>query len=91
MNITGAKVDVNIDRPLLSNGDRIFLKTSGELMLFSDESGITAVVVGKKMDPAVAFENNAFKSLSSFALSNALILVNPVDIFVVAGKLDQGL
>ncbi|WP_426672052.1 hypothetical protein ACPPVU_12535 [Mucilaginibacter sp. McL0603] len=86
--ITNAAINVNIDRPLLSNGDRVFLKTSAELMLFRDGSGITAVIVGSAMDPAIAFENNAFKQLSSFALSNALIRVNPVKVFLVVGKLD---
>jgi len=86
--ITHAAINVDIDRPLLSNGDRVFLKTSAELMLFRDRSGITAVIVGSAMDPAIAFENNAFKQLSSFALSNALIRVNPVKIFLLTGKLD---
>jgi len=39
------------------------------------------------MNPSIAFENGAFKQLSSFALSNALILVNPVELFFLAGKL----
>lgn len=85
---TPAVIDVNMDRPLLSNGDRIFLKTSGSLMLIRDENGITAVVGGGKMDPSIAFENSNFKQLSSFALSNALIRVNPVELFLLVGKLD---
>ncbi len=82
-------INVNIDRPLLSNGDRIFSKTSGELIFIRDENNITAVVLGRKMDDSsIAFENSSFKQLSSFALSNALILVNPVELFFLAGKVD---
>lgn len=87
-NAFGAGINVNIDRPLLSNGERIFSKTSGELIFLHDESGIKAVVLGGKMDPSVAFENNSYKQLSSVALSNALILVNPVAFFFLAGKLN---
>ena len=85
---TRAIIDVNIDRPLLSNGDRIFLKTSGGLMLINNSGAITALMSGRPMDPSIAFENNAYKSLSSFALSNALILVKPVEFFFLAGKLN---
>jgi hypothetical protein len=81
-------INVNIDRPLLSNGDRIFSKTTGELIFIRQEDQISAVVIGREMDPSIAFENNAFKQFSSFALSNALILVNPVEIFFLAANLD---
>ncbi len=90
-NSISTNIIANIDRPLLTNGDRIFLKTSGELTLIRDENAITAVVVGGAMDPSIAFESNAFKQLSSIALSNALILVKPIDIFLLSGQLnDEG-
>lgn len=81
-------ININIDRPLLSNGDRIFSKTSGELIFIRHEDRITTAIFGGAMDPAIAFENNAFKQLSSIALSNALILVNPVELFFLAAKLN---
>ncbi|MEP6682780.1 MAG: hypothetical protein ABJA35_05945, partial [Parafilimonas sp.] len=85
---TQAGIDVNIDRPVLSNGDRIFLKTTGGLMLINNKGVMTALVSGGPMDPSVAFENNAFKQLRSFALSNALIVVKPIEIFFLIGKLN---
>lgn len=86
--ITNAGITINIDRPLLSDGDRVFLKTSAGLMLVRDANGITAVVIGEKMDPATVFQSSAYKRLSSFALTNALIMVNPVEMFILIGSLN---
>jgi len=87
-NAFNTTINVNIDQPLHSNGDRIFLKTSGDLIFIKDKNDITAVVLGRAMDPAIAFENSFFRQLNSFALSNALILVNPVKLFLLAGRLN---
>lgn len=84
-----ASVDVNVDRPLLTNGERIFLKTLGGIALINENSEIIVAAFGGKMEPSVAFEDYAFKSIRSFALSNALILVNPADTFWLIGKLND--
>ncbi|HEX5025709.1 MAG TPA: hypothetical protein VFV68_10570, partial [Agriterribacter sp.] len=85
---TSAAMDLDIDRPLLSNGERVFLQTAAKLMLIHNQAAITAVIIGEKMDPAAAFESSAYKRLSSFALANALILVNPVELFLLVAQLD---
>ncbi len=84
-----ASIDVNVDRPLLTNGERIFLKSSGGIALINENSEIIVAAFGGKMEPSVAFENYAFKRVGSFALSNALILVKPADTFWLTGKLND--
>ncbi|NCD72506.1 hypothetical protein [Mucilaginibacter agri] len=87
-NVVNTSLNLNIDRPVLSNGNRIFYQAPGQVIFIRDAENIAAAVLGQKMDPAIAFENNGFKQLSSFALSNALILVNPVDLFFLVGRLN---
>lgn len=87
-NVVNAGLNLNIDRPLLTNGNRIFYQAPGQVIFIRDEENIAVAVLGTKINPAAAFENNGFRQLNSLALSNALILVNPVDLFFLVGILN---
>jgi hypothetical protein len=82
-------INADIDRPLHSNGQRIFSKTSATIILIREGDSVTTAVLGGQINPAEAFEDNRFKQLNSFALSNALILVNPLKSFFLTGKLSS--
>ncbi|MFT3701338.1 MAG: hypothetical protein QM802_03170 [Agriterribacter sp.] len=87
--IINNSIDIDLDRPLLSNGSRVFMKTDGVLMLINDNNIVTAVIIGTKMNAAAAFESSLYQRLSSFVLSNALVIVNPPERLIVVTTLNE--